>query len=182
MFLNFNINSLFTKKNSTKLIILGVILLAIGSYCTTKRIVAINIFSWGMALAFLFAAFLALKEYNSLRPYASKKEVNKFRNLTITLVIIALMLIIFPKYMNMFMSMLIGSYIIVNQSIKYFKQSKYYRRITLAFLLKILLGVLLIISPLFLANFLVSILSTISIIFGVYFIVTGINIANERKF
>lgn len=182
MFLNFNIPNLFSEKNSKKLIILGVILLAIGSYCTTRRIAAINVFSWGVSILFLFAAFLSLKEYNSLRPFADKKQVNKYRNISLVLLSIAILLIVFPKYMNMFMSIMIGSFIVVDQIIKYFKQNKYYRKLGLGLAFKIFMGIIMIVSPLFLANFLVSILSTIAIIFGVYFIITGINLANGRMY
>lgn len=183
MFLNFNLNNLYNKKNSRKLIILGVILLAVGAYCLSRKTVGVNVFSWGIAIAFLYGAWLKLKDFNELSRYADKSKIKKARNISIILFIIALLLFIFPKYINMALSIALGAYILYYEMSRYLRNRRYS---TYYFgtwnMLKIVIAVLLIVSPLFLTKFLVSILSFIAIIFGINFMTTGIKLRNGERF
>lgn len=181
MISNFNFSGIFDSKNSKKFIVLGVILLAIGTYCISRKNIGINVFSWGMGIAFLYGAWLSLKNLNELTRYSDKKEINKARMKCMGLFVTAILLFIFPKQVNTLLSISIGLFLLVRELQNYMN----YRRFSTVYfstsnVLKLLVGILLIVSPLFLSRFLVSILSGIVIIFGVYFIVVGINIINRE--
>ena len=150
-FLNF-----YDKKNYKKLIILGVILLSIGFYCISRKSVGINIFSWGIALCFLYATWLAFKEVNELNKYAVKSQV------------------------NMILSILLGIYLLYKE-IRYFLKCRNYAGYSFGTwdIIKVILGLMLIISPLFFTRFLVSVLSFIAIVFGISFIAAGVRLVND---
>ena len=59
---NFNLNDFYKNKDGKKIIILGVTLLAVGIYCSTRKYMGINIFSWGLSLVFFYGAWLALSQ------------------------------------------------------------------------------------------------------------------------
>lgn len=182
MDIKFNINfmDIYDRKNYKKLIILGVILLSIGFYCISRKSVGINIFSWGIALCFLYGAWLAFKEVNELNKYAPRSQVNKMRIRCLAFFVVALLLFAFPKQVNMVLSILLGAYVIYIE-VKYYMSSRKYVGYTFGTwnIVKLILGILLIISPLFLTKFLVSILSFIAIFFGINFIAAGIRLGNN---
>lgn len=180
MFFKLDLNNFFDRKNSKKFIILGVILLAVGFYCISRKNISINIFSYGLALVFLYGSWLSLKEINELGRYASKGDINKARISLFSLFIIAVFLILFPKTVNSIISILIGIYLIYNVVSRYIKNRRYDFYYLSAFeLIKFIIGVVMIASPLFLSKFLIGIFSTLTIIFGVYFIVTGIKLESR---
>ncbi|MEG0465589.1 MAG: DUF308 domain-containing protein [Peptostreptococcus sp.] len=165
------------------MIILGVILLAVGAYCLSKKTIGVNVFSWGIGIAFLYGAWLKLKDFNELNRYADKVEVKRARNTSIILFVIALLLFIFPKYVNMALSIALGAYILYYEMSRYLKNRRYSTYYFGAWnIIKVVIGVLLILSPLFLTKFLVSILSFIAIIFGINFMTTGIKLRNGERF
>lgn len=181
MFIDFN--NFYKKENSTKLIILGVILLAVGVNCISRKTMGINVFSWGMGIALLYVAWLCLKEVNELRRYATKKEVNKYRIIGVGSLIIAILLFAFPLYVNMALSVVFGIYILYYEISGYLRNRRYaYYRFGTWKILKIVIGILLIVSPLFLSRFMVTILSAITIIFGVNFLTTGLGIRNNEGY
>lgn len=183
MFFNFNLNDLYTKENSRRFIILGVILLAIGANCISRKTMGIKIFSWGIAIAFLYGAWLCLKEVNQLRSYATKKEINRFRMFGIGLFVIAILLFIFPIEVNTILSIVLGAYIIGYEIAGYRKNRRYANYSFGTWnIVKIIIGILLIISPLFLTRFLVSILSIISMIFGINFLTAGLGMRNNARY
>ena len=159
----------YDKKNYKKLIILGVILLSIGFYCISRKSVGINIFSWGIALCFLYAAWLAFKEVNDL-----------MRLRSLTFLVIAVLLFIFPRQVNMLLSILLGIYLLYKE-VRYFMKCRKYAGYTFGTwdIIKLILGLMLIISPLFFTKFLVSVLSFIAIVFGISFIVAGVRLVNS---
>lgn len=183
MFLNFNLNNLYNEKNSRKLIILGVILLSVGAYCLSRKTVGVSVFSWGIGIAFLYGAWLKLKEFNELNRYADRSEVKRARNSGIILLIIALLLFMFPKHVNMALSIALGVYTLFYEVFRYLRNRKYSTYYFGAWnIIKLVIAVFLIISPLFLTKFLVGILSFISIIFGINFMTTGIKLRNDERF
>lgn len=183
MIYNFNFSNLFDKKNGKKFIILGVILLAIGTYCITKKNVGINIFSWGIGIAFVYGAWLSLRRLNELSRYADKNEIFKARLNCIGLFIIAILLFIFPKYVNIVLSVLLGVFLVYREIVTYISYKRFSRMyFGTANLVKLLIGIALIVSPLFLSRFLVSILSSIVVIFGIYFISIGIKLINQEGY
>ncbi|WP_101772822.1 DUF308 domain-containing protein [Peptostreptococcus faecalis] len=178
---NFFIQEINNKKKYRNLIILGVILLAIGVYCLSKKTVGVSIFSWGIAIAFLYGGWISLKQLNELSRYESKSEINRARAYTIMFFAMAILLFVFPKTVNMILSIGLGIYILYQEAVKYLAMKNYFGSYfdTWA-VIKLIMGVIMIISPLFLSRFLVSILSVIAIIFGMFFLMTGINIRNGR--
>ncbi len=182
MFFNFNLNSLYKRENSKKLIILGVILLAIGANCISRKTMGLRVFSWGISIVFLYGAWNCFKEVNELRSYASKKEVNKFRLAGLAFFISAILLAIFPVEVNILLSILLGVYILVYEFLNYRKNRRYaYYKVGSWNIIKIVIAILLIVSPLFLTRFLVVILSMISIIFGLNFLTTGLGMRNDNE-
>lgn len=180
MFFKLDLNNFFDRKNSKKFIILGVILLAVGVYCMTRKNISINIFSYGLALVFFYGSWLSLREINELGRYASKDDINKARISLFFLFIIAVLLILFPKTVNSIISILIGVYLIYNVMNRYIKNRKYeFYNITGFEIIKFVIGVVMIVSPLFLSRFLIGIFSTITIIFGMYFIITGVKLESR---
>ena len=170
----------YDKKNYKKLIILGVILLSIGFYCISRKSVGINIFSWGIALCFLYAAWLAFKEVNDLNKYAPKNQVNLMRLRSLTFLVLAVLLFIFPRQVNMILLILLGIYLLYKEA-RYFMKCRKYAGYTFGTwdIIKLILGLMLIISPLFFTKFLVSVLSFIAIVFGISFIVAGVRLVNS---
>lgn len=184
MFFNFNLNGLYRKENSKKLIILGVILLAIGANCISRKTMGLRVFSWGISIVFLYGTWICLKEVNQLRSYASKRDINKFRLIGMGLLISAILLAVFPVQVNILLSVLSGVYILIYEFLSYRKNRRYaYYRVGSWRITKIVIGILLIVSPLFLTRFLVVILSMISIIFGLNFLTTGLGMrSNNERF
>ncbi|MBC2577518.1 hypothetical protein HLB30_03160 [Peptostreptococcus russellii] len=184
MFFNFNLNDLYRKENSKKLIILGVILLAIGANCISRKTMGLRVFSWGIAIAFLYGAWICLKEVNQLRSYASKKEINRFRITGIILLVVAILLAVFPVQVNIVLSMAAGIYILIYEFLSYRRNRRYaYYSVGPWKVTKIVIGILLLVSPLFLTRFLVVILSMISIIFGINFLTAGLGMrSNNERF
>lgn len=179
-----NFNDFYDEKNAKKLVVLGVILLSIGFYCITRKYIGIKIFSWGLSLVFLYGAWISLKKVNELSRYASSKEINMARLNLAAYLAITILLIIFPKYVNMFLSVVLGS-IIVYRQLSYLFQLRAYAGnsyFSMWNVIKLFMGVALIVSPLFLSKFLVSILSFIAILFGFNFIITGVRLINERGY
>lgn len=183
MIYSFNFSNMFDKKNGKKLVILGVIMLAIGVYCLTKKSVGIKVFSWGLSIIFLYGAWLNLKSLNELTRYASKIEIRNARFNLLVYFIIALLLLVFPKYINMLLSTVLGVYLIYKEILIFLGHKRYgVSRYSIWNVLKLFIGVLLIVSPLYLSKFLVSILSIIIIIFGINFITNGIRLINEQGY
>ncbi len=183
MFLNFNIKEIYNSKNGRSFIILGVILLAIGVSCLSKKSVGINVFSWGISLAFLYGAWVNYKVYRGLNRFSNKTEKNRSIFYIVAFIAIALLLLLFPEVVNVFLSVLIGVFLLYKQLIRFLKFRRYEGYLFGVWdIIKILLGIMLIVSPLFLARSLVSILSIITIIFGIYFLSLGIKLLNNRGF
>ena len=174
-FLNF-----YDKKNYKKLIIMGVILISIGFYCISRKSVGINIFSWGIALCFLYATWLAFKEVNELNKYAVKSQVNMMRLRCLGFLVMSILLFVFPRQVNMILSILLGIYLLYKE-IRYFLKCRNYAGYSFGTwdIIKVILGLMLIISPLFFTRFLVSVLSFIAIVFGISFIAAGVRLVND---
>lgn len=164
MIYTFNSNNFYDKKNSRKLIVLGVILLAVGAYCISRRYAGIQIFSWGMGIVSLYASWLCLKEMNELRRYAERKKVRRMRMYCLGFLLLTILLFVFPTWTNLVLSIALGIYLIIRE-IQNRKNLNVF---------KLVLGIILVISPLFLTSFLVSILSFICILVGISFLSAGL--------
>src|SRR3712207_1579814 len=178
---NFNLNDFYRNKDGKKIIVLGVSLIAVGIYCSTRRHMFIKIFSWGISLVFFYGAWLSLKELNQLTKYASRTEIKKQRLHLLGFLLMAILLIVFPKWINIVISMVLGVLIVSRQVSKCLNYRKYkivhYGAMDMIIFL---VGLMMIVSPLFLSRFIVGILSGIGILFGIYFLSVGIKIENGR--
>ena len=178
---NFNLNDFYRNKDGKKIIVLGVTLLAVGIYCSTRRYMGIKIFSWGISLVFFYGAWLSLKELNQLTKYASRTEIRKQRLYLFGFLLMALLLIIFPRWINIVISVILGILLVCRQIGKYLNYRKhkisYYGAMDIIIFI---VGIMMIVSPLFLSKFIVGILSAIAILFGMYFLSIGIKIENGR--
>ena len=80
----------------------------------------------------------------------------------------------------MILSILLGIYLLYKEA-RYFMKCRKYAGYTFGTwdIIKLILGLMLIISPLFFTKFLVSVLSFIAIVFGISFIVAGVRLVNS---
>ncbi|MGX4599303.1 DUF308 domain-containing protein [Faecalimicrobium sp. JNUCC 81] len=176
MFQIFNINfdNMLKKENSTKFILIGVLLLVLGAFSFFNKYLGIKIISMALSIVLLFFAYLNLKNINDLRRYASKEEIRPFTNLQMILLISAVVLFLFPEKIQVLISSTAGAYIIFSQVKRLIvnKNNPYYRFGALN-ILTILFGFTLILSPLFLSRFIVSILSILIMLIGSYLVSMG---------
>ncbi|WP_042273026.1 DUF308 domain-containing protein [Faecalimicrobium dakarense] len=176
MFQIFNINfdNMFKKENSTKFVLMGVLLLGLGAFSFFNKHIGIKITSMALSIVLLFFAYLNLKNINELRRYASKEEIRPFTNLQIILLVSAVILFLFPEKIQVLISSIAGAYIIFSQVKRIIinKNNPYYRFGAFN-ILTLLFGFTLILSPLFLSRFIVSILSILIMLIGSYLISMG---------
>lgn len=171
---NINFNNIYKKENSTKFITIGFLLLILGVVSFLYKGLGIKLVSWSFGIALLFLAYLNLKNINELRRYASKSEISPFTRLQFIILVSAVLLFLFPQRIQGFISSLCGLYLIFTQINKIIKQrSNPYYRFGASNLFLLLIGITLVVSPLFLSNFIASILSVIIILIGSYLLSTG---------
>ena len=171
---NINFNNIYKKENSTKFIIIGFLLLILGVISFLYKGLGIKLVSWSFGIALLFLAYLNLKNINELRRYASKSEISPFTRLQFIILVSAVLLFLFPQRIQGFISSLCGLYLIFTQINKMIKQrSNPYYRFGASNLFLLLIGITLVVSPLFLSNFIASILSVVIILIGSYLLSTG---------
>lgn len=176
MFSMFNINfdSIYKKENSTKFTIIGILLLALGVVSFFYKGIGIKLVSWSLGVALLFLAYLNLKNINELRRYASKTEISPFTRLQFIILVTAVLLFLFPQRIQGLISSLFGLYFIITQTIKIIKErNNPYHKFGAGNIFMLILGFTLIVSPLFLSNFIASILSLLIILIGAYLVSTG---------
>lgn len=171
---NINFNNMFKKENSTKFILMGVLLLGLGVVSFFNKHIGIKIISIALSMALLFFAYLNLKNINELKRYTPKEEIKPFTNLQIILLISAIVLFLFPEKIQVLISSIAGAYIIFSQLKRIIvnKNNPYYR-FGIFNILTLLFGFTLILSPLFLSKFIVSILSILIMLIGSYLISIG---------
>lgn len=166
-FFNINFNGVNKKENATKFIVLGLVLIILGTLSLLYKNLGIKIVSWLLGLSLLFIAYLNLKNINELSRYASKEELKPYkRNQAIVLSFVVL-LFIFPTKIQGFISSIVGMYLVISQLLKITSsKNNPYFKFGLSNIFIFLLGIILIISPLFLSKFISSIMSFIVIIIG----------------
>jgi len=171
---NINLNNIYKKENSTKFIVIGFLLLILGVVSFLYKGLGIKLVSWSLGIALLFLAYLNLKNINELRRYASKSEITPFIRLQFIILITAVLLFLFPQRIQGFISSLFGLYLIFTQIANIIKErnNPYYKFGSLNIFM-LLIGITLVVSPLFLSNFIASILSILIILIGSYLLSTG---------
>lgn len=176
MFQIFNINfhNILKKENSIKFTVMGILLILLGIFSFLNKYLGIKVISIALGLTSMFFVYLNFKNINELKRYASKKEIRPFINLQIVLLTSALLLFLFPEKTHVLISCIAGAYIIIYQIKKLIsnKNNPYYR-LRFFNVIVLLFGFTLILSPLLLSRFIVSILSSLIIFVGSCLIFIG---------
>lgn len=177
---SYNFDSLNKKENYTKFLVMGYTLIVLGIFSFIYKSLGIKLVSWTLAIALLFIAYLNLKNINELRRYASKEEISPYTRTQFIILFVVLLLFLFPEKIQGFVSFLGGGYIIVSQLLKILnnKNNPYYR-FGFSSIFTILIGFTLILSPLFLSRFIVSIISLIVILIGLSLVSAGNNLKSH---
>ena len=171
-FFNINFDNIYKKENQSKFMIMGLLLLCLGAYSFFNKYVGIKIISFSISMLLIFFSYLNYKNnIVELKRYASNKEIRHFRLLQISLIGGAILLFIFPEKIQIFISSLIGVYIILKQIINIIsnKNNPYYK-FGFFNIIAFLFGFTLVVSPLILSKFIVSILSILVMLIGSYLI------------
>lgn len=176
MFQAFNIklDNIYKKENSTKFLVMGILLLSLGILSFLYKGIGIKIVSWTLAMTLLFAAYLNLKNINELKRYAPKNEITPFIRMQFIFLVGAILLILFPNKIQGFISSLFGIYFIFTQLLRMLKGRKNpYYKLGFWSIFELILGFTLVFSPFFLSKFIASILSILIILLGAHLLSTG---------
>lgn len=173
-FFNFSFDSLNKKENATKFLVIGYILVVLGIFSFIYKGLGIKLVSWTLAITLLFIAYLNLKNINELKRYASKTEISPYIRTQCIILVAVVLLFLFPAKIQSLVSLFAGGAIILSQVSKFIaaKKNPYYR-FGFGSIFMLLIGFTLLISPLFLSRFIVSIISLIIILIGFKLISTG---------
>lgn len=169
------------KENINKFIISGVVLILLSLISIFFRELSVRLISYSVAFLFLFISYLNLLNINERRRYQSKKEVRPFVISQVFLILIAITFIIFPTKIQASISIFFGVYILVKSIFEYIrnKNNPYYI-FSFSKVFSLLVGIILIISPLFLSKFIISIMSFLIFLIGTTLTSFGFSI--KRKY
>ncbi|WP_394861896.1 DUF308 domain-containing protein [Paraclostridium bifermentans] len=174
MIINFNFNNFNQKENANNFIMMGILLLLIGTLSLLFKNLGIKVLSFGLGAVCLFLAYLNLKTINELKRYESKETLKPYKNREIILIIVALLFFIFPQQIQGFFSSILGAYLLVTQIIAFFNSRKNpYVKFNGFNGFLLICGLILILSPLFLSGFIATFLSLIFVLIGFQLLSTG---------
>lgn len=168
---NFKFVGLNKKEDATKSLVLGVILLAVGVFCLLSNTLGVKLISYAIGAILLIFAYFNLKNINERSRYQSKQEIRPYTNIQWILLICAVTLFVFPVIMPKIFSSLLGAYVLANQLILYIRNKNNPNFVfgNMSIFLMIC-GVILIVSPLFLANLIAKVLALGIVLFSFYLI------------
>ncbi|MGL6104748.1 DUF308 domain-containing protein [Romboutsia sp.] len=181
MFRIFDINfdTIYKKENSSKFTVLGALLIILGVISFLYKGLGIKLVSWTLCLTMLFLAYLNFKNINELNRYAPKSEVVPYKRIQFILLTIAILLFLFPQKIQGLISFAFGIYFIYTQLAKFFKgRNNPYYSFGFGNIFVLVIGFTLVFSPLFLSNFIASMLSILIILIGGYLFSTGKKLKN----
>lgn len=178
-FFNINFDNIYKKENYSKFMIMGLALLFLGVFSFFNKYIGIKIISFALSALFIFFAYLNYKNnIVELKRYAPSEEIKPFRVLQFILLVSALVLILFPEKIQIFISLLCGIYIVSKQIINIIQnKNNIYYKFGFFNIISFIFGFTLIVSPLILSKFIVSILSILIIMIGFYLL----SVANKIK-
>lgn len=181
MFRMFDINfdSIYKRENYNKFIYSGILLIALGTISFLYKGLGIKLVSWTLGITLLLLSYLNLKNINELNRYAPKSEIKPYKRIQFFLLVTVVLLFLFPKGIQGIISYIFGLYFISKKLVKFFKyKNNPYYRFNFGDIFTLILGVTLVLSPLFLSKFIASLLSMIIILIGFYLF----NIGKRLKF
>lgn len=169
------------KENVNKFIISGIVLVLLSLVSIFFKELSVRLISYSVAFLLLFISYLNLLNINERRRYQSKKEVRPFIVSQVILILISVLFIIFPTKIQASISIFFGIYILIKNVFEYIrnKNNPYYK-FSFSKVFSIILGATLIISPLFLSKFIISIMSFLIFLIGLTLVSFGFNI--KRKY
>ena len=161
-FIDFN-----KKENANKFILVGALLLVLGTISLLFRHVGITLVSFSIGLICLVLAYFNLKTINELRRYETKTVIRPYIIRQSMLIIAALIFFIFPQQVQGFLSSIAGAFLVVNQILTLISSRKNpYKSITVFNGFLLVVGLALILSPLFLSSFIASFIALILVMIG----------------
>ncbi|MGL5756863.1 MAG: DUF308 domain-containing protein [Paraclostridium sp.] len=174
MNINFNFNNFNQKKNANNFIMLGILLLVVGTVSLLFKNLGIKLLSFGLGAIALFLAYLNLKVINELKRYESKEKVTPYVTREIILIAIAILFFVFPQQIQGFFSSILGAYLVANQIIFLIKsKNNPYIKFNSFNLFLLICGLILVVSPLFLSGFIATFLALILVLVGFQLLSTG---------
>ena len=177
MNVSFNFNNFNKRENANNFIILGVLLLVVGTISLLFRNIGIKLLSYGLGTITLFLAYLNLKVINELKRYESKDKIKPYINKQILLILVAILFLLFPQKIQGFFSSILGAYLVVNQLMILIKsRNNAYIKFSGFNGFLLICGLILIISPLFLSSFIATSLALIMVLIGFQLLSTGNNL------
>lgn len=176
MFRIFDINfeSIYKRENYNKFIYSGILLIILGVVSFLYKGLGIKLVSWTLGIAMLLLAYLNLKSINELNRYAPKNEIAPYKRIQFLLLSIALLLFLFPQKIQGIISSAFGIYFIFTKLVKIFNgRNNPYYNFGFGDMFTLVIGLTLVLSPLFLSKFIASLLSILIILIGFYLFNTG---------
>lgn len=171
-FFNINFDNIYKKENQSKFMMMGILLLCLGVYSIFNKYAGIKIVSFSIGILLVFFAYLNYKNnIVELKRYASNEEIKPFKLLQIIFIAGAILLFLYPEGTQVFISTVIGIYIVLTQIINIIsnKDNPNYK-FGFFNIISFLFGLIIFISPFILSKLIVSILSVTVIIIGSYLI------------
>lgn len=174
MYNNFKFIDFSKKENAHKFILIGVLLLVLGTVSLLFRHIGIKIISFTLGLVCLILAYFNLKTINELKRYESKTTIKPYLIRQSILIVVSILLFIFPEQIQGFFSSIAGAFLVVNQIMKLINSKKNpYQSFTSFNGFLLIIGLVLILSPLFLSGFIATISSFIIVLVGFQLLSTG---------
>ena len=162
------------KENANKFILVGALLLVLGTISLLFRNVGITLVSFSIGLICLVLAYFNLKTINELRRYETKTVIRPYIIRQSMLIIAALIFFIFPQQIQGLLSSIAGAFLVVNQILTLISSRKNpYKSFTVFNGFLLVVGLALILSPLFLSSFIASFIAFILIMIGFSLLSTG---------
>lgn len=159
--------------DSKKRILVGLVLFAVGVYCNIKSFAGIRILAAGVGLAFFAYSWMTLKDLNQSRGYSTSSEINAYRVKIIASFVAGVLQFIFPKEMVLILSEIAGVYLLFKVIMDIYRSRKMGMNLGMGLLFKLVISLILILSPFFLVHFLFKIISVVLIFIGGYAMISG---------
>lgn len=170
----FNFIDFNKKENANKFILIGTLLLILGTISLLFRNIGIKLVSFSIALICILLAYFNLKTINELKRYETRDAIKPYIFRQSLLIIVALLFFIFPQQIQGFFSSIAGAFLVVNQLLKLISTRKNpYESFTVFNGFLLIVGLVLIFSPLFLSSFIASFIAILLVLIGFNLLSTG---------
>lgn len=174
MYNNFRFVDFSKKENAGKFILIGTLLLVLGTISLLFRHIGIKIVSFTIGLVCLILAYFNLKTINELRRYETKNVLKPYKIKQSILIMVAILFFVFPEQIQGFFSSIAGAFLVMNQIMRLIASKKNpHQSFTNFNGFLLIIGLVLILSPLFLSSFIATFTSLILVLIGFQLLSTG---------